>query len=91
VWLADLVDELREAFEVESGIDGVVVIEERDSGLRGGPVITEVDHAQVSSVAEVVDLIKDTRSYGQSSILITLIDKGQRKTRVLRLASEDVK
>ena len=91
VWLADLIDELRKAFEVESGIDGVVVIEEEDSGLRGGQVITEVDQLQVSSAAKVADLIKDARSAGQSSILITLIVKGKRNISALRLLSEDGK
>jgi C-terminal processing protease CtpA/Prc len=91
VWLANLTDELREAFEVESGIDGVVVMETWQSGLQEGQVITEVDQVQVSSAAKVVNLVKDAQSSGQSSILVTIIDKGKRNVRSLRLASEEGK
>jgi C-terminal processing protease CtpA/Prc len=91
VWLADLIDELREAFEVNSGIDGVAVIEEQDSGLRSGQIITEVNQVQVSSASKVVELAKDAQSSGKESIAITILDKGTRKTLAIRLASDEGK
>jgi hypothetical protein len=85
MWLADLTDELREAFEVESKIDGVVVMETWNSGLRVGQVITGVDQVQVSSASKVVELVKDAQSSGEESIAITFLDKGTRNTRALKL------
>jgi S1-C subfamily serine protease len=91
VWLADLTDELCEAFEVDSGINGVVVMETWQSGLRVGRVITEVDQVQVSSTSKVVELVKDAQSSGKESIAITFLENGTRNTRAIRLASEEGK
>ena len=78
--LGPLSEEARQEFDLDSGIEGVVITDvdgdgaAAEDGLVVGEVIVEVGQRPVSSPGEVAQLVEDAREAGQRSVLL-LIDR----------------
>ncbi len=78
--MAKLVPELREKFDIDTGVEGVVITDvTNDSpasqkGLRAGDVIVEVAQEQVKDPKDVADRVKKAKDAGRKSVLM-LIDR----------------
>ena len=78
--LSNATQELRQQFELNADVKGVVVTEVQsgspasEKGLRAGDLIIEVSQQEVGSPAEVADLIEKARKEGKKSVLL-LVDR----------------
>jgi len=78
--MAKLSPELREKFDIDTSVDGVVVtITSTDGpaaqkGLRAGDVIVEVAQEQVKEPADVAERVKKAAAAGKKSVLM-LVDR----------------
>ena len=79
--LSSLSDELRQRFDLDESVDGVVVTKvDAESvaarkGLREGDVIVEVGQEEVTAPDQFSDKIKKAKDDGRKSILL-LVDRG---------------
>lgn len=78
--MAKLNPELREKFDIDTGVEGVVITDvTTDSpaalkGIRAGDVIVEVAQEQVKDPKDVADRVKKAKDAGRKSVLM-LVDR----------------
>lgn len=78
--MAKLNPELREKFDIDTGVEGVVITEvttdspAAQKGLRAGDVIVEVAQEQVKDPKDVADRVKKAKDAGRKSVLM-LVDR----------------
>jgi len=78
--MAKLNPELREKFDIDTGVEGVVITDvTNDSpasqkGIRAGDVIVEVAQEQVKDPKDVADRVKKAKGAGRKSVLM-LVDR----------------
>lgn len=78
--MAKINPELREKFDIDSGVEGVVITDvttdsaASQKGMRAGDVIVEVAQEQVKDPKEVADRVKKAKDAGRKSVLM-LIDR----------------
>jgi serine protease Do len=84
---------LRERFNLDDEIKGVVVVSVDDDGpasekgIRPGDVVVEVGQQEVTTPGEVLDMVKKTRESGRKSVLMLLEGQGGLRFVALRIAS----
>ncbi|WP_448189793.1 DegQ family serine endoprotease [Azospirillum sp. sgz301742] len=80
--LAPMSENMREAFEIEDGAEGVVVAEvsensaASDRGFEAGDVIVEVGQEPVKKPEEVLAKIKSARDQGRKTVLMLISRHG---------------
>ena len=90
--LAATTKRLRERFNLEDDIKGVVVIAVDDDGpaaekgIRPGDVVVEVGQQEVTTPSEVLEMVKKTRESGRKSVLLLLEGQGGLRFIALRIA-----
>ncbi|WP_262691159.1 DegQ family serine endoprotease [Kordiimonas aestuarii] len=93
--LAPLNDGLRRQYEIDESVEGVIVLRvARHSPaarvrIRPGTVIISVNQRDVSSAAEVMEIIEDARDAGRDRILVLVNYRGNTVHIPLKLMEED--
>ena len=83
--LAALTPELRQRFDVEPGVEGVLVSEVQpdgpaaEKGVQEGDVILAVGGKRVRTPAEVVETVRKAHADGRKSVLVQLWREGQQR------------
>jgi serine protease Do len=78
--MAKLNPELREKFDIDTGVEGVVITDvttdspAAQKGIRAGDVIVEVAQEQVKDPKDVADRVKKAKDAGRKSVLM-LVDR----------------
>ena len=91
--LANLTDELRQRFGLESAQEGVVVTEvaptgdAETKGIQVGDVIVEVSQDSVASIDDVDRLIEKAEKDGRRSVLLLVDRKGEKTFVALRIGA----
>ena len=91
--LSSATKRLRERFNIEDEVKGVVVVAVDDDGpaaekgIRPGDVVVEVGQQEVTTPGEVQDMVKKTRESGRKSVLMLLEGQGGLRFVALRIAS----
>jgi serine protease Do len=90
-----LTPEIRERFEVEEGVDGVMVVDlDRDSdaatkGVRPGDLILTVGPVAVKTPADVVKAVEEASDKGKKVVLLYLYRGGDRRYTAVKIESDD--
>lgn len=93
--LAPMSDSLRQRYEIDENVDGVVVmrVSRRSAayraGIRSGAVIIRVNNRRVESPSEVADLFDEAVDAGRERILVLINLRGNTAHIPLRLSTED--
>ncbi|WP_417450787.1 Do family serine endopeptidase [Kordiimonas sp.] len=93
--LAPLNDGLRRQYEIDEGVEGVIVLRvARQSPaarvrIRPGTVIISVNQRDVTSASEVVDIIDEARDAGRDRILVLVNYRGNTVHIPLKLMDDD--
>lgn len=93
--LAPLNDGLRRQYEIDETVEGVVVLRvarrspAARARIRPGTVIISVNQQDVSSAADVVDIIEETRDAGRDRILVLVNFRGNTVHIPLRLMDDE--
>ena len=90
--LAEITPDLRSRFGLGEDAKGVVVVgvDQESSaaeGIQAGDVITEVSQNEVTSPAELVELVREVQESGRKSVVFTLSRGGDLSFVAVRLAS----
>ena len=91
--LSSATKRLRERFNLEDEVKGVVVVSVDDDGpaaekgIRPGDVVVEVGQQEVTTPSEVLEMVKKTRESGRKSVLMLLEGQGGLRFVALRIAS----
>ena len=89
--LSNVTPRLRERFNLEEGVEGVVVTDVNDAGVasekgvRPGDVIVEVSQEEVKSVADVKAQIEDAQKEKKKTVLFLIEGKGGLRFVALRI------
>ncbi|MGH6924940.1 MAG: Do family serine endopeptidase [Propylenella sp.] len=89
-----ITDELRRAFSIDAGVEGVLVAEVKDGseaevkGVRPGEVIVQVSQWEVKAPEDVVARIEELRAEGRRTVMLLLSSEGN-KLRHVSLRFED--
>ncbi len=90
--IAELNDALREEYNIDSGVKGVLISEvtplseAAQKGLFEGDVITEVNQQNVKSPDQVLDIIEKAQQNGRSSVLLLVSRDNDVRFVALRLS-----
>jgi serine protease Do len=83
--LAAITPELRERYEINEKIKGVVITKVDDGspaaerGLRPGEVIVEINQEPVTSPQQVANKVKDAKSQGRRGVLVMVERQGEQR------------
>ncbi|MEH6835594.1 MULTISPECIES: DegQ family serine endoprotease [Falsihalocynthiibacter] len=92
VTLTELTDEVREALELPSSVNGLLVkgIDETseafEKGLRAGDVISEAGQQAVNSLQDLEDQIEDAKDAGRKSLLLLVRRDGEPRYMAVNLS-----
>ena len=92
--LSNATPRLRERFDLEEDVTGVVVTDVKDAGVaaekgvRPGDVIVEVSQEKVKSVADVKAKINDVRNEGKKTVLFLIEGRGGLRFVALRIKKD---
>lgn len=90
--LSELTATLREKFEIEANLRGVVVTDVNkesvaaEKGIRAGDVIVEVNQQEVAAPADVAEKVQEAREQGKKSVLLLIDRQGDLRFVALSIA-----
>jgi len=95
--LQPLTDEIRQRFDINTDIEGVLVVDvapktsAAEKGIRPGDIIMEISQDEVKTPQNVIDHLKQAEKENRKSVLLLVSRDGESRYISIKIASEEGK